>query len=538
LRGLRQTLNVNIVSKHVRNLDTSTMDHPETQVFKVWPTFHDQASFKLAMEAENFPALMERFPDDFTKAGTLRKDGDHPTALAAIWYFGQCFEDWIGTDGNQAPLRAAALLNAIMQDFKVIALSLEQGDDAQVIFETLNGRGVELHASDLIRNYVFMSADRDKGNAESLYKTLWAPFDAKYWSEPQTRGRIKRPRLEWLFHTFLQVELQEDVDLARLYHEYRRYAGGDKEKLSAEVQLLTITAYGKHYRDLVDGESTSPISRFGQRIKSYDITTVHALALMIATSDVTPDMMREMFGDLVSYIVRRFICGLTTKNYNNVFLNIMLQLKVAGVSATNLRKILSTLKVDNSRWPDDGEFLTNCTNAPLYYDRLDAPKMRGVLVELEAELRRGARTEEAGLPVIQEPDIDHIMPISWYDYWPLLDGTRVTEAETEQVTLMTRNNVELNLRQRMIQVRLARIPTLGNLTLLNLSVNREAQNKAFKDKRRLLIKNTSLRLNVPLVATDSWDEVAITKRAEELSQAALRIWRGPVASSPAVAGDT
>jgi hypothetical protein len=40
--------------------------------------------------------------------------------------------------------------------------------------------------------------------------------------------------------------------------------------------------------------------------------------------------------------------------------------------------------------------------------------------------------------------------------------------------------------------------TLGNLTLLNLSVNREAQNKAFNVKRELLIANTNLRLNVPL----------------------------------------
>ena len=30
-----------------------------------------------------------------------------------------------------------------------------EDDDAQVIFETLNGRGAELHATDLIRNFIF-----------------------------------------------------------------------------------------------------------------------------------------------------------------------------------------------------------------------------------------------------------------------------------------------------------------------------------------------------------------------------------------------
>ena len=86
---------------------------------------------------------------------------------------------------------------------------------------------------------------------------------------------------------------------------------------------------------------------------------------------------------------------------------------------------------------------------------------------------------------------------------------------------------ELTARQRMIAAREAVIPTLGNLTLLNLSVNREAQNFAFAKKRDLLIANTSLRLNVPLISMQGWDELAIAKRSESLADAALTIWRGP-----------
>ena len=68
---------------------------------------------------------------------------------------------------------------------------------------------------------------------------------------------------------------------------------------------------------------------------------------------------------------------------------------------------------------------------------------------------------------------------------------------------------------------------LGNLTLLNLSVNREAQAKAFDEKRRLLIANTNLRLNVPLVAKESWDESTITDYSAEFAAAAVSIWLGP-----------
>lgn len=74
---------------------------------------------------------------------------------------------------------------------------------------------------------------------------------------------------------------------------------------------------------------------------------------------------------------------------------------------------------------------------------------------------------------------------------------------------------------------IGRIQTIGNLTLLNLTVNREAQNFAFPNKRDLLIANTALRLNVPLISKTTWDEEAINARSEVLTTAALSIWPGP-----------
>ncbi len=52
------------------------------------------------------------------------------------------------------------MAEAILRDLRVVSISLGDEDDAQVIFETLNGHGAELHATDLIRNFIFMRADR------------------------------------------------------------------------------------------------------------------------------------------------------------------------------------------------------------------------------------------------------------------------------------------------------------------------------------------------------------------------------------------
>ena len=70
------------------NGNTDTMQQPEFEIFKVWPTFRDRNDFQLAMKAPSLDELRDLFPHSFTKSGTLKKIGiDHPPALEAIWYF-------------------------------------------------------------------------------------------------------------------------------------------------------------------------------------------------------------------------------------------------------------------------------------------------------------------------------------------------------------------------------------------------------------------------------------------------------------------
>jgi hypothetical protein len=517
-----------IVIECVKNGNPDTMRNPTVEQFKVWPTFRDRQSFTLSMEARNLDELRSRFPAHFTQSGELRRIGiDHPPALAALWCFTRWFDAWLSTEPDQVAARAEALILAILRDLKIVSIVLEEDDDAQIIFETLNGRGAQLYATDLIRNYLFMRADRDGADSESLYETLWSPFETEYWTIEQRRGRIKKPRLEWLIHASLQAELHNEVDLGRLYYEYRRFATAGNPPLSAEKQLLTLTEYAKYYRELISGTDSSPIAKFGRRIAGYDITTLHPLALMISASPITDEDKNEMLGDLVSYVVRRAVCGLTYKNYNNVFLNTLRQLHISGVTPNSLRKVLGGLAGEASRWPHDAEFRTACLSSSLYPGRLDAPKIRAILTELEGYLRTTVRSEEPTAPNLSNLDVDHIMPRSWFAHWLLADNFSVTSHEASEIELLVLTGEEPNERQKMIAQRQAAIPTLGNLTLLNLSVNREAQNFAFGSKRDLLIGNTSLRLNIPLISLQAWDESAIAKRGEVLANAALQIWPGP-----------
>ena len=200
-----------------------------------------------------------------------------------------------------------------------------------------------------------MRADREGNDSEALYNTLWSKFEHSYWNEEQRRGRMRKPRIEWFIHAALQAELLEEIDLGRLYFEYRRYVFRDREPKSADTQLSILTDYATHYQALVDGSGDIPIARFGRRIAPFDITTLHPLALVISTSQLPPDAKTEMLNALVSYVVRRAICGLTPKNYNNVFISILRSLSKSEMSPQALRQSLSSLKGEASRWPGNEE---------------------------------------------------------------------------------------------------------------------------------------------------------------------------------------
>jgi hypothetical protein len=517
-----------LVDSCLRNPNPETMEQAESEIFKVWPTFRDRAQYVDAMSATDLVGLRDRFPASFTQNGTLRKVGiDHPPALEAIWHFYSRMADWISTDNDQEHLRRVqAMSEAILRDLNLVVISLSGDDDAQIIFETLNGHGAQLHATDLIRNFVFMRADREGAAAAELYDTMWSPFETSFWSEEQRRGRLKRPRLEWFMQTALQAELREDIDIGRLYVGYRRFAIGRATQFSASEQLRLLSGYSGHYRELVGGTGDSPIARYGKDIAAWDASTTHPVALAVATSATESEQVK-IFADITSYFVRRSICGLTSKNYNKLFIQLLKGISATESSHSQFRSALAALDGDASRWPRDDEFRKSWLDAAIYPGRLDAPRVSWLLAQLERGLR-SARTEEPGTLAIDLLDVDHILPSSWFEYWPLSDGTKATETDAQAALVATYSDQPLTNRHAAVRRRETAKVKIGNLTLLHYGVNRGLQNREFPRKREKLFEESNLQLNRALMRLQSWDEDAIDRRGLALFDIAVKLWQGPV----------
>lgn len=520
---------VSIVESCLRNSNAETMTRPEVEVFKLWPTHRDREAFRRAMDATSRDELRQSFPASFTHGGGLRKIGiDHPPALEAIWFFNEKVMAWVEQQGEaESAIRINALIEAVLRDLNIVSISLGEDDDAQVIFETLNGHGAQLHATDLIRNFIFMRADRENAAAGDLYNTLWSPFETSFWMEEQRRGRLKRPRLEWFMQTSLQAELGEEIDVGRLYVGFRRFALGQKMPVTAADQLRILERYSRHYRQLVTGMGEAPIATFGARVAPWDASTAHALALLIADSNCTADDQKAMFDSIVSYFVRRAVCGLTTKSYNKIFVQQLKQLAAGNLTPAALNASLSKLDGDASRWPRDEEFKKSWLEAGLYPGRLDATQAKMILVELE-EGMRSSKTEEPFVLAVDSLDVDHILPTSWFEYWPLPDGTHGKASEVQEALLANFSEHPVSGRLAAIYRREQSKARIGNLTLLHYGVNRALQHHSFQKKRTELFEHSNLHLNRELMFMQAWDENAIDQRGRASFALAKDLWEGPI----------
>ena len=204
-------------------LNKGMMADPDVDKFKVWPTKLDQGQFRDVIESESRQALETKHP--LVKRKYARKYDPRPRMIEAyVFFYEQLKTFFVGSETDpptqsEAPL--AARLEECFQSLKnalqIVAIDLEQEDDAQVIFETLNARGEPLLPADLLRNYIFLRAARLGENQEVLYKQHWSKFDDPFWRTEVKQGRLNRPRSDLYMQHFLASRQGVDIPIKHLF---------------------------------------------------------------------------------------------------------------------------------------------------------------------------------------------------------------------------------------------------------------------------------------------------------------------------------
>src|SRR5260370_12284588 len=203
---------------------------------------------------------------------------------------------------------------------EVVVIDLDDKDDPQVIFETLNNLGTLLLPADLIKNFLLRSVEGNGNIQEQLYERYWKPFDERFWQTEVGHGRVKRHRIDLFLQHYLTLVKGDEVPASHLFGEFRDYASKNPTISSAE-HLHGLHTYGCVFEKFHTGyEETSREGQFFYRLEEMETTTFFPLLLEIFKSpdQHSPRDITTILTDLESFIIRRMVCRLTTKGYNTL----------------------------------------------------------------------------------------------------------------------------------------------------------------------------------------------------------------------------
>lgn len=479
--------------------------HEQLEKYKLYPTAYDRKLYCDLIDLD-WDGLRRKYPDSFYKNGKVL---DSAELLLRAWGYLRGEAEAFVCAGDEQTLRFNALSATLLESFQVIVITLDDHDDAQVIFETLNAGGEPLAAMDLVRNDVFHRASRGGENVEALMENRWSKFEAPFWKEQGVRGRIKKPRIDFFLSDTLAAETGREILLTELYAHYKSFIE-ERKFGNVDSELEMLLRHAPTYQTLVEPTGGSSLAQAGRELAVLDVTTAYPLIFVIQASDAPEEEKAGLYQLIVSYVVRRMLCGLTAKNYNKVFLRLADHLRREGVSLAFGAAAFAALDGETARFPDDVEFRSAIASRR-QYGNIQQHRLQHILARLEDEAR-DKFDEATGLP--QDLTIEHVLPDVWWEHWPLPDGAR---AASDLMTGMSESQLKLIAERETVK------HTLGNLTLLTDANNPRLSNLGFSTKQEKL-RRSLLKLNHEIADMPEWGEQQIRNRAKRLSDLAIKAW--------------
>ena len=482
--------------------------------FKIRPTHEDRPQFDTVMASEH-PIDYSKLKKSLTPAGT--KGTPEFRMIDAHEFFAARCREWLHADGQDGVTKRADTLDRVLREYlEIVVIDLSVDENSQEIFETLNSRGVELTAADLIKNFVFqqLRLDHPESAIESLYNEYWRDFDKlAFWDEDESLGRMLQKRSSAFLGYWLTSQTGEETVLSEVFYRFKNLVLYDMEVPILEL-LSRIKSASNTYKTLVeasfrtDGDLTRP-ELFMYRIKALESNIAKSIVITLLDEQhrFTEEQVNAVLDMVESWLVRRAILQRSTKRYNYILAEIVRIIRTSQPEAvaSAVEKYLTTQTADTSFWPDNDQLKAELESRNLYHRR---PRGRMILEAIEDHYRGWGNTgkSKTGTPRVSRMvySVEHIIPQNWEKNWPLTPGVSERERQT---------NVHL----------------LGNLTLVTKSLNSTLSNDPWTDKQKTLFDRDIGFMNKKVISEHeaSWDDADAKSRLGELFKVIVELWPVP-----------
>lgn len=474
--------------------------------FKVWPTNRDRGAFNAVMGAPP--------PVNYDELG----HGSERMVLAHR-FFSEQAREWLNAGGAEMVTDRSGVLEEVVRELlQMVVIDLGADENAQEIFETLNARGSQLTAADLIKNLVFQRLTEDGADVEAVYQNRWKAFETAFWEEEVGVGRLRYHRSSVFLNHWLAAVTGQEIPAREVFERFKRYATHE-----ARVPMISLVdrlhrAAAVYQSFVISADShTGPVDRLGlfaYRTGVLESEVVKPLILTVLDPEkpaMPAAQLAKLLDTIESWMVRRMLARATTKSYSKVFTELVERAR--GLDRSTLgdavEKFFADQRSEGRYWPDDQD-LERDVSELLAYRRLGRGRLRMVLEAIEDHKRGwiGTAVGLGGERVARGKfAIEHIMPRKWQSHWSLQEG------------------VEPEQRDRQIH-------TIGNLTLLTGRLNSKVSNGPWAGtdgKRAALAAHDVLMLNRELLrdVTGDWTDAGIEQRTGDLARVIAAIWPVP-----------
>lgn len=379
---------------------------------------------------------------------------------------------------------------------EIISITLNQDDNPQLIFESLNSTGVALSEGDKIRNFILMGLPTKQQNS----------FYEKYWNKIEVCTGYE---VSAFVRDYLSVKQQSTPSLNKIYFTFKAYV--EDETLETEGLLADLLAYAKLYEILLKGNTANrQLNACITRLNRLESTVTRPFFLevlrLFTEGKLSIDDTAAVFLITENYLFRRTMCELPTNALNKIFLMLHKEIvRYDGTDDNYLEKFKYALlsKRERARFPDDIDFAEAIDTRQVY--QMNAKNKLYILERFE-----NAGTEE-DKDVYRHLDdgtysIEHIMPQHLTPVW-------VKE-----------------LGEDYLQIHGIWLHRMANLTLT--AYNSKYSNSSFADKKTMKdgYLQSGIRMNQRIAQKEKWGLAELEERSQYLIKQALEIWPTPVTS--------
>jgi len=453
-----------IINAYLFNEESKSMVDPGRERFKLWSSSYDRKVFQDILQHE--PSGLRQIQGEyFYKNGKLIK-GIAPNLLRAYLFLYDEICSFVSSreENEESNVTIDALLRSFLTGFQIVVIKLDENDDAQEIFASLNGMAEPLAPFDLIRNDVFHRASKLGEDGEQLFDQKWKSFEQPFWSLHVKQGRFKKARADHFVSHAVIAETAREINVGKVAAEYHNFVK-ERQFDSVSKELDVLLDHGRTYRALEETSEGAITNRIANVLRIWDLSTFHPLILWVNAQAITDSQKKEIFSIVESYIIRREICGLTAKNYNKVVISLIRESRNNEDLIAAFTSQLASLSGEASKMPQDAEVSAACEQYEAY-GKISSQKLRYILKNVEE--RKRTKFDEVTVST-SNLTIEHIMPQKWSEFWPLANGSY---APCESVWQAFHNDHELDDETKnLMQERERTVNTLGNLTLVTDSLN-------------------------------------------------------------------